>query len=187
MNARMFLFSAGSLLVTLAVVIFALVSQPEDEVWSGREAYIEVHQGNRPLGVDAVITAGGQTIRTTWATLDFDVSSASELDPRLPDGPFEGTFTCRFMRESVAAATIGAEFQGGQLMILRDGKSLVSDFADSSEERLVKSVLPEALGAPYQEIVYEFTAKGDGPYRLRALWLPEGESGMRPLPGAGGS
>jgi hypothetical protein len=187
MNAKMFAFSAAAFAVTAAVIVFALVSQPDDEFWTGEEAYLETQQGDRPLGVDVLLTAGGETVRATWPALDFEVSSAAELDPQLPDGPFEGVFTCRFRRQDVLQAALGADLRGGQLIIRHDDEIVLTEFADSDEAMRVQTRLPVDLAASYQQIVYEFTAKGDGPYRLQALWLPVGDAAFRPLPGAGGS
>jgi hypothetical protein len=165
---RFLALMALALLATVLVAVVAVQQLPTIEFGTGLP-----ETGSDPAaltpGVHATITVAGRTIEKTMSRLDIRLENGESVDEELPAGPFDATFVVVFTPGQARQAYVGAEIQGGQLIVRRNDRILLSDFA-GRESRRAMSPFPISLAARQQEIVYEFSATGDGPYTIRALW-----------------
>ncbi len=171
--------------VVVAIVVIRQAPRPVS-TGSDRPAPVGLRDslGNLRAGVLAILSAGDISVERTLPALAFSLTEHQSLDRRLSPGPFEGEFQVTFNPGPVRRARLGAEVQGGSLLIQRDGKPLLSDYA-GAEARVVMT--PETVFLPRraQTFTYHFRADGNGPTRLRALWLPEGSFRPLALPSGG--
>jgi mono/diheme cytochrome c family protein len=111
----------------------------------------------------------------------FALQPGQSLDSRVPPGPFRAEFTVPFLPGSTRHAQIGAEFQGGKLIVLRRGQPILSDFA-GDKPRVALSNQPANLLRDQDEITLIFESDGKLPCRVRAIWQPEEALVPLPLP-----
>ncbi|MCZ6612281.1 MAG: hypothetical protein O6941_06570, partial [Planctomycetota bacterium] len=135
-------------------------------------------------GVRAILTAAGETVQRRLPAMAFALCDGQTLDARLPPGPFDGEFIVTFHPGAVRRAALGAEIQGGSLMIQRKGMVLASDYAGDKPRVLMTDTvfLPSRLVT----FTYRFRRDGGGPTRLRALWQPQDSTVAVALPSDGG-
>lgn len=136
------------------------------------------------FGVVGEIISGGEARPYRAASLDLQIEPGVIHDPSLPDEPFEGRFTVTFDRGRVQYARIGAEFQGGSLIIMRGEEVLLSDYADPERVKMILARIPVQLTRRREQITYIFQTDAQGPAKLKAIWQPEGEEAVAAL-GAG--
>jgi hypothetical protein len=126
------------------------------------------------FGVTGTIRADGATREYRAAALNLHIEPGVVHDPELPDTPFEGEFTLTFDRGRVQYARIGAEIQGGSLIIMRSGEVLLSDYAAPDAAKLALTRIPIELVRRREQITFIFKTESQGPLKLRAMWQPEG-------------
>jgi hypothetical protein len=169
----------GTLLFAAAAIMLA----PTTRSLRARDSLSPPTTRPAALGVIARVTAGGKSVELSMPELNFTVSPDQSLDPGLPPGPFDGRFEATFMPNQAPTATIGAEVQGGQIIIKLAGAVLASEASEGTDVRRVMSRPIPFRMRPYT-VSYEFRSYGRGPARLRALWQPEDVDMPLQLPGA---
>ena len=136
------------------------------------------------FGVVGEITVNGIEQAFRASSLNLSAGLSESRDSQIPSVPFEGEFTVTFDRGRVAYARIGAEVQGGSIIVMRGGEVLLSDYATPVEPRIILTRIPVELSKRREQITYIFKSDGAGPTRLRAMWLPEAADQPSPLPGS---
>lgn len=137
------------------------------------------------LGVTGAILKDGTSTTYRAPTLDLRREPQAIHDANLPAGPFHGEFLVTFDRGRVQYARLGAEFQGGSLIVMRGDDVLLSDYAGPDEIKLGLTRIPVRLSKRREQIKFIFKSDSDNRVKLRAMWQPEGEDEPRPLPGTG--
>ncbi|MHC5022635.1 MAG: hypothetical protein ACYTGG_01815 [Planctomycetota bacterium] len=137
-----------------------------------------------PFGVRGRLTAGDVTVERSLPAMSFAVRAGETLDARLPEGPFTATFTVRFRPGTVREARLGADLQGGSLIIRRRGEVLLSTYVGDERETVLTTV-PASMSGRSVEVEFEFTADDSDVHALRALWEPSGSMIPLPLPSTG--
>jgi hypothetical protein len=168
----------------LATVVFAVVvvqNVPTIEFGTQRSEFGTEADVLTP-GVYATFTAGGRSIERTMGGLDIRVERGAAIDDDLPTGPFEASFVVLFDNVVARQAYVGAQIRGGQLIVRRDDRVLVSDHA-GDDTRLAMSTFPIPFAAGRHRMIYEFNTTGDGPYVIRGLWRSIEWNEPRPLLG----
>lgn len=167
--------------ITIVVAIAILKSVPTGELEEGNTTWLNSQLPNaQSAGIQAVLTSGDVTIKRNLLRPDFTLKENQQLDALLPPGPAKSIITVTFSSRDVRRAAIGAEIQGGSLVITRDGKNLLSDYA-GSESRVVLTPVQYLPTRPLT-FTFEFSRDSSAPARFRALWLPEGSVVPLPLP-----
>ena len=98
--------------------------------------HVELHiaskqLGNPSLGFDfglaigTTLRLGDTRIERSWPVLDLHLESGQAVDEALPAGPFDGEFMVTF-RAGGRRALLGAELQGGSVILMRDDEVLLS-------------------------------------------------------------
>lgn len=177
--AGMMIAIVGTLLFAAAAIMMA----PTTRSLRARDHLSPPTTRPATLGVVARVTAGGQTVEFSMHELNFAISPDQSLDPRLPPGQFEGRFEATFMPAQAPTASIGAEVQGGQIIIKLDGNAIAHEAPEGADVRRVMS-RPIPFRMRPHTVSYEFRSYGRGPVRLRALWQPEDIDMPQQLPGA---
>ena len=167
----------GASVVCTAVFAVVLVVALERARNAGISTHAEARQidlPREPHGVVATITAGDLRIERSLPTLDFALGAGESLDADIPPGPFRVEFNAAFVTGQTREAQLGAEFQGGKLIIMHKGRPIISDFAGvGPRTALTNPGLPNLLQPDWDEITVIFQNDGTRPCRLRALWQPE--------------
>jgi hypothetical protein len=133
------------------------------------------------LGAEVTITAAGKSIATRWPAVVIERNDGERIDPNLSAGGEEVYINYRFEKGRVEQAYLGAELQGGSLMILREGKVLLSTYAGERPiTRLTQT--PIGLGLATQELEFIFQRDGESAMRLRAVWKPIDADQISALP-----
>ncbi len=175
--------AAGAALATLVGVVLVVSRAPlKDPREPSMTADIE--PARAPVaGVRAVIRTAEVAVERRMASLAFAVDRGQTLDARLPAGPFDGEFSVTFAPGPVRRAVLGAEIEGGTLVIERQGQVLASGEAGDAVRRVTTGTvfLPGRLNT----FTYRFSRSSDRPARLRALWQPENATYAVELPSGG--
>jgi hypothetical protein len=129
-------------------------------------------------GIRATFSAGGVTVTRTLSELSLALGPGEPPDPELPPGTFAAIVAVTFMPAQAPTAAIGAEIQGGSLIISLDGEPQASDYAGPELRRVMSRQIPLRM-RPYTAN-YTFRSESGVPVRLRALWQPDG-SPVQPL------
>lgn len=137
---------------------------------------------SQSAGIIARITAGDTHVERRLPTMAFALQPNQSLDARIPPGPFRAEFTVPFATAGVRQALLGAEFQGGKMIMLRNGEPILSDYA-GERPRTALTNQPVSLLVDQDQITIIFESAGKMPCRLRALWQPwEPVQALLPLP-----
>lgn len=177
---------AGMMIAIVGTLLFAVAAMkiaPTARSLRARDSLAPPTTRLAALGVVARVSAGGKTVELTMPELNFTISPDQSLDLGLPPGPFEGRFEATFMPAQAPTAAIGAEVQGGRVIIKLDGSVIASEAPEGADVRRVMSRPIPFRMRPYT-VSYEFRSYGRGPARLRALWQPEDVDMPQQLPGA---
>jgi mono/diheme cytochrome c family protein len=177
---------AGSVALTLVVALALVRGAPRLAAVSAPiEAQASGAAPPASPGIRATIEAGGISVQRELSAMAFRVGPGEALDRRLPPGPFRGIFHVAFAPGPVQAARVGAHVQGGQIILRRRGRVLLSDYGDASGKEILTREPQFLGGGGLVDLEIEFVADGDGPAALRALWQPELAQVPLPLPAAG--
>lgn len=169
------------LTITIVVGVAILRSAPTGPLEEGNSSWIESQLASPQLvEVKAILTSGNVTIERDLLKADFALKEDQQLDALLASGPTKSKLIVTFSSGAVRRAEIGAEIQGGSLIITRDGKTLLSDYAGSESRVVLTSI--QYLPARPITFTFEFSRDSSGPARFRALWKPEGSIVPLPLP-----
>jgi hypothetical protein len=176
----------GASVVCTAVFAVILVIALERNRNADISAHAEASASDSPRephGVVATITAGDLRIERALATLDFALGAGDSIDAEIPPGPFRVEFTAAFVTGKTREAQLGAEFQGGKLIVMHKDRPIISDFAGVEPRTTITNPgLPNYLEPEWDEITVIFQNDGTRPSRLRALWQPENAERPLPLP-----
>lgn len=112
-------------------------------------------------------------------TMSFALQPGESLDSRIAPGPFKAEFEVPFYPGATREAQLGVEFQGGKVIVTRNGEIILSDAA-GEPPRTALSNLPVRLLRDQDSISITFESDGQQPCRVRAIWKPE--EAMVPLP-----
>lgn len=175
---------AAAATVTLVVGVVVIRQAPVAALQSTDDTASSEPLPNPVAGVRVIMSAGDQSFVRTLPALAFGLSGDQSLDSRVAPGPFHADFEVTFHPGSVRRATVGAELQGGSLMILRRDEVLLADHA-GAEPRLVMTPEPLFLPGRLQTLTYRFRADEGPMTRLRGLWQPEDSQVPLALPSAG--
>lgn len=137
------------------------------------------------FGVVGIIVENGVEREFRAPTLNLRIEPGVAGAYEWPRGPFEAEFTVTFDRGRVQYAQIGAELEGGSLIVMRGEEVLVSDYAPSNAAKLVLTRVPQHLGRRREQIRFIFRSDGEGQVTLRAVWQPENADQPQPLPSPG--
>ncbi|MCZ6445904.1 MAG: hypothetical protein O6758_06940, partial [Planctomycetota bacterium] len=109
---------AAALVVTVIVVAIIIRSAPVGPPQEASDTRDQLQEAVPAVpGVRAVLTAAGVTVQRRLPAMAFALGDGQTLDARLPPGPFDGEFIVTFHPGAVRRAALGAEIQGGSLMI----------------------------------------------------------------------
>lgn len=139
------------------------------------------HAAPRAAGVRARIVQGPLVVERDLPAAAFALPAGASLDPRVAPGGetivLEATFVAG------GRAWIGAQLQGGSLIVTRGEEVLLSDAAEATP-RAASTAQPVLLAAR-ETLRFEFRRAGSGAAALRATWRPETALVDRPLPAVG--
>jgi len=123
------------------------------------------------IGTTATFTINGATISMRLARMDWAINPGAKIDSQIVSGPIEAVFQVTFISGPVHMAYIGVEVQGGSVIVLREGRVLLSTYADQKPVTRMTTT-PESFGPHQQHIELQFKGDGTGPMHVRALWKP---------------
>ena len=168
--------------LTAAVLFVRLAGTyaPSTSVGAARE--VPTAEDLAALGTTARITASGVTRNQRLPRMQFSVNPGERVNAEVPaDQPIEAEFSVTFLSGGVHSALVGIELEGGSVIMMRQGRVILSTYASGARITRFTSE-PETFGPRQQQITIQFRSDGPPPWHVRALWQPLEEDAPRDLP-----
>lgn len=133
------------------------------------------------IGTVAKFMINGTTIDTHLPRMNWMIKPGDTIDSQTVTGPFDADFGVTFVAVPVNLAYMGVEVLGGSVILLREGRVLLSTYADRTPVTRMTTT-PESFGPHQQHVELRFKGDGTGPMHVRALWRPVNADEATSLP-----
>ncbi len=187
-SVGLWFFMGGAVFAALAMAVLLVRGMPNNK----KAAPVQHATANQSLqqtaptpGVHARITVGDVTVERTLPSMSFALTPDQSLDARLPAGAFEGEFTVTFHPGNVREGWLGAEIQGGSVIIMQKDRPPLGEGVAGAEPQVVMSRDVIRFSRRGEQVTYLFRSDGTNTARLRAVWRPIESQVPLPLPSAG--